>query len=58
MQRIREILSEGRSHIKMGPELIQILTSTEKEIKIVIITVFYVFRKLRKDMNDIQKDLK
>lgn len=43
MQEIRKILSEGKSHTKMGPELIQMLTLAEKEIKIVIITVFYVF---------------
>lgn len=54
MQGIRKILPEGKSHIKMGPELIQMLTLAEKEIKIVI-TVFYVFQKSRRDMNDIKK---
>ena len=33
----------------MEPEVMQILASPEKDSEIVIITIFYVFQKLRRD---------
>ena len=39
----------------MDPEQTRILELIDKEIKIIIVTVFYMFKKLSRNMKDIQK---
>lgn len=44
-----------RRKIKINPELVQMLGSADRDVKTVIIPVFRVFKKLRRDMECYKK---
>ena len=45
-------MCKGNQSIKTNPKLTQELVLEDKVIKTAIITVFYVFKELRRDMKD------